>query len=459
MGETLSLFQPSFNASVRVETRTERLSGDAGFLLLREVLDDTGLIDHLAGELHDPRCPERVVHSLPELLRAAVAMIAQGWGDQGDAQRLRDDPVLALAGSDRRGVAAAGKALASQSTFSRLLDLLAQPGNREVIDAAALELAARRRAAAGRTPAPVMTVDVDGLPLAAHGEQPGSDYNGHVGARIHYPLIASCAETGDMLAGLLRLGNAAPGAQAAGWIPSLVETLRRRGLARQVCCRLDAGFTDGATLEALEQAGIGYLGRLRDNAALDRHFDPHRRRGPGRPAERPREWTEETVYAAGSWPRKRRVVMVIQEHPAELFRRCFYIVTNLPAATHSGAQVLALYRRRGKAEGHMGELKDTIGTSLPCTSRGRASDAEVFARAQALLSLRLLAYELLHVLRAQMEAATGRGWSLRRLRERVLKAAARVQRHARRLHVILERRGARLWRQLLRRRHRWRLAA
>ncbi|WP_254432262.1 IS1380 family transposase [Aquisalimonas sp. 2447] len=322
-----------------------------------------------------------------------------------------------------------------------------------------MELATRRRAAAGTPPAPVMTVDVDGLPLAAYGEQPGSHHNGHVGDRIHYPLIASCAETGDVLAGLLRPGNAAPGAQAAAWIPQLVATLRERGLARQVCCRLDAGFADGATLEALDQAGIGYLGRLRDNAALDRHFDPHRRRGPGRPAERSREWTEETVYGAESWQRKRRVVMVIQEHPAELFRRCFYIVTNLPAPTHSGEQVLALYRRRGKAEGHMGEFKDTIGTSLPCTSRGRASEAEVFARAQALLSLRLLGYELLHVLRAQMEAATGQGWSLRRLREPVLKAAAHVQRHARRLHVILERRAARLWRQLLGRRHRWRLAA
>ena len=58
-----------------------------------------------------------------------------------------------------------------------------------------------------------------------------------------------------------------------------------------------------------------------------------------------------------------------------------------------------------------------------------------------------------------LEAAARRGWSLRRLRERVLKAAARVQRHARRLHVILERRAATLWRKLLGRRHRWRLAA
>ena len=67
--------------------------------------------------------------------------------------------------------------------------------------------------------------------------------------------------------------------------------------------------------------------------------------------------------------------------------------------------------------------------------------------------------EKLRLLGAQMEAPTGRGWSLQRLRERMLKAAARVQRHARRLHVILERRAATLWRKLLGRRHQWRLAA
>jgi hypothetical protein len=37
------------------------------------------------------------------------------------------------------------------------------------------------------------------------------------------------------------------------------------------------------------------------------------------------------------------------------------------------------------------EFKEVIGSSLPCTSRGVASEATVLARSQALLSLRLLA--------------------------------------------------------------------
>ncbi len=104
--------------SVRVESRTEKLTGDAGFLLLREALDRTALIEALAAELEDPRDPRRITHSLPSLLRASVAMIAQGWGDQSDAVRLHHDPVLAIAANDRGGVGAAEAALETPPTLA-----------------------------------------------------------------------------------------------------------------------------------------------------------------------------------------------------------------------------------------------------------------------------------------------------------------------------------------------------
>ena len=72
-------------------------------------------------------------------------------------------------------------------------------------------------------------------------------------------------------------------------------------------------------------------------------------RGPGRPALQPREWVVESTYQAGSWDAPRRVLIVVQEHPTELFRDAFFLVTSLPRETYSGEQVLALYRRRGKA--------------------------------------------------------------------------------------------------------------
>ena len=48
MGDTLELFRPLCKGSVRVESRTEKLTGDAGFLLLHEALNRTALIEALA---------------------------------------------------------------------------------------------------------------------------------------------------------------------------------------------------------------------------------------------------------------------------------------------------------------------------------------------------------------------------------------------------------------------------
>ncbi len=43
MGESqLTLFQPKLNRSIRLETRAERLSGDAGALPLRDLADRLG---------------------------------------------------------------------------------------------------------------------------------------------------------------------------------------------------------------------------------------------------------------------------------------------------------------------------------------------------------------------------------------------------------------------------------
>ncbi len=42
------------------------------------------------------------------------------------------------------------------------------------------------------------------LPFEVHGQQAGSQYNGHYGQRMFHALIASCAESGDLLDGTLR---------------------------------------------------------------------------------------------------------------------------------------------------------------------------------------------------------------------------------------------------------------
>lgn len=448
MGEHYRLHHASFNHALQIESRTDRLSSDGGAILLREGLDRCGIIEYLDQRLVDPRDPNRVRHSLPELLRTSLSMMAQGWGDQGDAARLSTDPLMATCGSDERGQRAAAYPPASQATFSRLLDILSREENLQVLEDASIEMAGRRvrseRRGARRA---TMTIDIDGVPLRAHGHQGGSAYSGYTGQRQHYPLFASCAETGDHFGALLRAGNAGPAQEAASWIPRVVE--RVRPFARQVRVRMDAGFTDGVTLNTLDEHGIDFIGRLPSNPALERLFEPHRYRGPGRPPQESEEWIVETTHQAETWASRQRILMVIRYEPEEMLRRCFFLVTNIPKERASAAFLRDHYRKRGKAEGHFGEHKNAVGESLPCTARSAATtEASVLARSQALLSLRVIAYELMHLLRAQMERISGEGWSLLRLRERILKVACRVTYHARRVRVDIERRAMSHWNAL-----------
>ncbi|WP_175535104.1 transposase, partial [Halomonas saccharevitans] len=79
MGETLTTWSPSCNGSVRVELSGHRTTSDSGALLLRETLDNSGVIEALEDNLVDRRHPLRIRHSLASQLRTLVMQRAMGW--------------------------------------------------------------------------------------------------------------------------------------------------------------------------------------------------------------------------------------------------------------------------------------------------------------------------------------------------------------------------------------------
>ena len=67
-----------------------------------------------------------------------------------------------------------------------------------------------------------MVLDVDGLPVEVHGHPPGSEWNGYYRQRMYHGLVASCAETGDLIDGEIYPGASYLGKQAlkltrSGW--------------------------------------------------------------------------------------------------------------------------------------------------------------------------------------------------------------------------------------------------
>lgn len=275
MGESQStLFQPEFNRSIQVEARPERLSGDAGALITREIFYRLGMEEFFETRLSDPRVSEQVVHPQSELLRTELLLRAQGFAYQGDVETLRDDPVLRLSVSERRGTrplrssedSSEPDGLASQPTLSRFQRTLSD--QREPLREGLLEVAGRRTRAMNRGHRRrYLTIDLDSFPIEVHGQQEGSAYNGYYGYRCYHPLVASLGEQGDLLDVQLRPGNAHTSRGGHEFLLPLIDRVEEK-LCQVASVRMDAGFPSEKLLGALEQRGVSYVARIKSNPRL-----------------------------------------------------------------------------------------------------------------------------------------------------------------------------------------------
>jgi hypothetical protein len=478
MGENLPLFQASFNSYLKIESRPERLSGEAGSVVLREVVERLGIVEWLSKRLVDPRNSDLVTHPLPELLHTSLFLLGQGWQDQDDADHLRDDPAMRVSVSTRKGAdplqnpeqgSAVPDGLASQPTLSRLFSTLGIKHNRSVLRSSLLETASRRiRSMRGGSRLRYMTIDIDSVPIEVHGHQPGSEYNAHYHGRIYHPLVALCAQTGDILDLKLRPGKVHTADGGLDFILPLIDEVENE-ICQVASVRFDAGFPEDELLSALEDRGIGYVARIKNNPVLAGMADPYLVRPPGRPPAQPRTWFHEMSYRAESWSCERRVVLVVLERPGELFLDYFWLITNWSEEQMDGASLLDKYRERGSAEGRLGELKDALAPALSSSPRTKShyrgkepkkryDPCDAFAHNEAILLMNALAYNVVHAVRALLERATGCGWSLKRVRERVLKAAARLLIHSRYVTMVISPGVAKLWQALWKKLSRLKLA-
>ena len=64
--------------------------------------------------------------------------------------------------------------------------------------------------------------------------------------------------------------------------------------------------------------------------------------------------------------------MVVKERADDPLPHRFFLVTSLDWTRKLRHEVLAHYRERGKAEGHMGELKDVLAPALSSTNRAKS---------------------------------------------------------------------------------------
>lgn len=156
------------------------LSSDAGLLALREVERRLDVAGRLAACVDDPRDPARTVHSVADILRFRMLMIAAGYEDGVDANTLRADPVFKMALERLPGE----RDLCSQSTVSRLENL----PDRRMLLGMGRAMVGLYCASFAQVPKRI-TLDIDDTFDAVHGEQQLRLFNAHYDDYGFQPIV------------------------------------------------------------------------------------------------------------------------------------------------------------------------------------------------------------------------------------------------------------------------------
>ncbi len=303
-----------------------RISSDGGVMVLAEAERRLGIAEKLSAVIADARDPMRVVHLLPDILRARILAIACGYEDADDLDRLRFDPAFKLACGRLPDT---GHDLCSQPTMSRWENA---PTLREIIRLMGV-MVDLYCASYARPPAAV-TLDIDDTLDVVHGHQQLSLFNAHYDERCFLPIHVYDTATSRPVAMLLRPGKTPSGKEVAGHLRRLVRRIRRHWPATKITIRGDSHYGRFEVMDFCEKHAIDFIFGLSGNSTLDRAVevaaDDIRTRRALDQAPVRRGYAE-TFYQAKSWSKTRRACARIEATVLGLDIR--FVVTSLSSGS------------------------------------------------------------------------------------------------------------------------------
>lgn len=366
------------------------VSSDGGGLLLREVEEHYGIIRQFAGCFTDHRDPERVEHSLVELLKQRIFGLCLGYEDLNDHDQLRLDPLMAVLvgkkdplGHDRdrksqgkafgrqehaqSARAHAGRA-DSQSRYKKIVAHL------DAMQRFFVEMFLQQYVTSPQR----IVLDVDSTDFVLHGHQLGKFFHGYYDADCYLPLFVFC---GDFpLLALLRPSNIDDCLGVRKHLERIVGQIRQAWPTVEIVIRGDSGFCRDHLMSWCEENRVDYLFGLPKNQRLLKILAKEMHQAKtrfGETKEASRVFKDFTYKTRKSWRRSR--VVGKAEHLAKGENPRF-VVTSIPSESAS-AQLL--YERDycgswGDGESHQGEETVSVRRSRKLLDDACEPSAAVF---------------------------------------------------------------------------------
>lgn len=419
------------------------ITSDAGVLLLDQTDAALGLLERVAACFTDHRDPERIEHTVGELIRQRVFALGLGYEDLNDHDALSRDPLLAAAvgkaeptGQARRRGQDRQRPLAGKSTLNRLE--LTEPEadgahryKKIVLDFAALRsVFVEAFLDAYEAPPEEIVLDLDATDDPLHGRQEGRFFHGYYGHYCYLPLYAFCGD--HVLAAELRPSNIDASAGTVALLERLVPAIRSRWRGTRIILRADSGFARDEIMSWCEAHGVDYVLGLAKNsrliAAITEELAAAKTQWQqtGEPARRFKDFRYRT---RDSWTRERRVVGKAEHLDKGANPR--FVVTSLSEAV---CDARALYEDRYCQRG---EMENRIKEQQLCLFADRTSTGRLRSN-QIRLWLSSLGYVLLSGLRRLGLSGTPMARSrCDTIRLRLLKIGASVRVSVRRVWVSL----------------------
>jgi hypothetical protein len=351
-------FHPLRQREIRAQFDGGAITSDGGGLLLREVEKRIGIVRQFAACFQDYRHPDRIEHTVEELVAQRVYGLALGYEDLTDHDELRNDPLLAvLVEKSHPGK----EALAGKSTLNRLELTQATASRKErykkiVLDHAAVDRMLVEVFVQAHQGAPKQIVlDLDATDDPLHGNQEGRFFHGYYGHYCYLPLYIFCGEF--LLCARLRPSNMDASAGSVAELQRIVKQIRSVWPTVRILVRGDSGFCREELMAWCEAAGLDYVLGLAKNDRLKGKIQKELKkaerqyRQTGRAARFFKEFDYQTWK---SWSRARRVVAKA-EH-LEKGENPRFVVTSL-SREEWPAQALyeELYCARGDMENRIKE--------------------------------------------------------------------------------------------------------
>ena len=334
------------------------LTSDAGLLPFRQLDEQLGLTRAFAAALDDPRDPDRVEHTVLEMVRCRIYGILAGYADQNDHDTLRYDPLFQLLAGRRP----TDPALASQPTLSRFENAISIASLKRL-----RSLFVEQFLASFPQPPRRITLDLDAVDDPAHGHQQLTFWHGYYDQNQYLPLFLTCPDNDQFVMLSLRPGNAHAALGADDDLQYLVTRLRQAWPDVVIVVRADSAFGIPRMYEVCERLGLTYTFGLTANAVLQRQVEPllqqavadyaqerQQAQQEERPAQPVRRF-EGFWYQAGTWDRARYVVAKVEVHDQGTNRR--FVVTNRPGAEQLPGPTYDEYVERGESENRNKEIK------------------------------------------------------------------------------------------------------